>query len=304
MSQALPRVALVVSVAMWGMVFIGVHEALRHVDPFQLVAIRFTMIAVALLLVVVPRHGILRRYDTRDRWTVALSGLLAVPATNVAIVNAQQFLSPPLAALIMTSSPAIASILVGPMLGERLSLRRRAGFVVALAGVAVVIVSGSGEGELVVRNPWGAATALIAATGWALYTILQKRLASRGHPPVQAVSSALVLGALPLVALYPRTLPVTTQVPAPTWGWLVFLAFGGSLVPYLLWSWALNRVEASQAAAYMYLVPVFALLWSATILGLVPSLHSLSGGVVVVVGVALTQQVRSRPLPVPAGSAP
>jgi drug/metabolite transporter (DMT)-like permease len=39
----------------------------------------------------------------------------------------------------------------------------------------------------------------------------------------------------------------------------------------------------------MYLVPVFALLWTATLLGQAPSAVALGGGLVVLAGVALTQ---------------
>jgi drug/metabolite transporter (DMT)-like permease len=295
---------LVFSVAMWGMVFIGVHEVLFHLTPIGLVTVRFWLIAVTVLVLVVPRFGLLGRYRPGDRWLIVASGLLAVPATNVAIVNAQLYIEPALAALIMTSSPAIASVLVGPLLGERLTLRRRIGFVVALVGVAVVIFTGSGGAStLTVPNPWGAATAIIAATCWALYTIAQKRLAEGGYPPVHAVSTSLLIGGSSLVVFAPWVVPQLPGLAAPTWGWILFLAFGGSLIPYLMWSAALHRVEASQAVAYMYLVPVFALGWSALILGLVPPLKSLVGGVVVVAGVAMTQQYRRRaPVVEPIGS--
>jgi drug/metabolite transporter (DMT)-like permease len=303
-STGMARLFLVLAVSMWGLVFIGVHEVLPHLTPVGLVTVRFGLIAVTLAALSAPRYGVLRRYRRGDRWLVVASGLAAVPATNLAIVNAQQYIAPALAALIMTSSPAIASVLVGPLLGERLTMRRRIGFVVALAGAAIVILTGSGEGSpLVSRNPWGAATALIAATCWALYTLAQKRLAEKGYPPVHAVSASLLIGGASLVVLLPWVAPQLPGLEVPTWGWLVFMAFGGSLIPYFMWSAALHRLDASQAVAYMYLVPLFALMWSALILGNVPRLQSLAGGLVVIVGVALTQQFRARqpvePVPAP-----
>ena len=48
-------------------------------------------------------------------------------------------------------------------------------------------------------------------------------------------------------------------------------------------------MPVSRTAAFMYLVPVFALLWTATLLGQPPSAIAIGGGVVVLAGVALTQ---------------
>ena len=99
----------------------------------------------------------------------------------------------------------------------------------------------------------------------------------------------MIVGALVLVPLLPHALAGAEHLSAAGWGWLLFLAFGGSAGPYLLWAASLKSLPVSRTAAFMYLVPVFALLWTATLLGEAPSAIALAGGIVVMAGVALTQ---------------
>jgi drug/metabolite transporter (DMT)-like permease len=83
------------------------------------------------------------------------------------------------------------------------------------------------------------------------------------------------------------------------WLWLAFLAAGGTSIPYILWSAGLQVLPVSRTAAFMYLVPLFALGWTALLLGTAPTLIALAGGVVVLAGVALTQINRPQPVPAP-----
>ena len=102
----------------------------------------------------------------------------------------------------------------------------------------------------------------------------------------------MIVGALTMAPLYPHAIAGARDLSAGGWAWLVYLAIGGSSGPYILWSISLRSLSVSRTAAFMYLVPVFALFWTATLLGQAPSAIALGGGVVVLAGVALTQDKR------------
>lgn len=280
---------LLASVAMWGLVFIGVHELLPVMDPFQLATIRFTMSAAAYaaLLAATPS---LRPRLSRSQWRQLLVlAVFAVPGSQLAVLQGQRYLSPALAALVMSSSPAIAAVAAVVLLGERLTLRKTVGLGVALVGVVTIIVFGAGTGaDLSVTNPWGGGIVLLSAASWGVYTVLSKAVAAR-HPPLGAVAVVIVLGTVMLLPLAPHALSAVDDLGAREWAWMVYLAVGGSFLPYLVWMHSLRYLEAGQTVAYMYLVPVFALLWSLAVLGTVPTLTALAGGVAVILGVALAQ---------------
>jgi drug/metabolite transporter (DMT)-like permease len=282
---------LFVCAGLWGLVFIAVHELLPEVDPVQMMCVRFGLVALifAALLAV---HAGWRPKLTRQEWAVVLaSGVLAVPASQLAIVESQRYLSPPLASLLVTSSPAIAALLAAPMLRERVSARQAAGFAVALAGVAVIVLLGAGSGAaLEASDPLGAAVGVITPVSWALYTILSKPLAAR-HPPVGVVGVALIAGTLTLAPAFPHAVAGAGDLSLGGWLWIAYLAVGGTAAAYILWFAALRALPVGRTTAFMYVIPVFAMGWTALILGDLPTAVTLLGGALVVAGVALVQNV-------------
>jgi drug/metabolite transporter (DMT)-like permease len=107
-----------------------------------------------------------------------------------------------------------------------------------------------------------------------------------------------------LAPLYGGAVTGISTMIAADWGWLLFGAVGSTIVPWLLWFSAIDRVPANQAAGYLYLVPVCGVLWSAVILSDIPSAYAILGGVAVLAGVALTQTSQPRTSAVTAQAAP
>jgi drug/metabolite transporter (DMT)-like permease len=71
--------------------------------------------------------------------------------------------------------------------------------------------------------------------------------------------------------------------------------------PYILWAYGLRGLPVNRTAAFMYVIPVFAMGWTFLFLGEAPSGIALAGGAVVLAGVALTQsRERSTPASAPA----
>jgi drug/metabolite transporter (DMT)-like permease len=76
---------------------------------------------------------------------------------------------------------------------------------------------------------------------------------------------------------------------------------GGTMGPYILWAYGLRGLPVNRTAAFMYVIPVFAMGWTFLFLGEAPSAIALAGGAVVLAGVALTQsRARSIPASAPA----
>lgn len=284
------RVLLYVTVAGWGITFVANHELLETLDPFQIVTLRFVGVATAfaVFFLVVPSK---RPRLTRGQWgTLALGGLLAVPGAQVLAVAGQRFLPPAMTGLVVTSSPAIAAVLAYRFLHERLTARQVVGIVVALGGVAVVILFASGTGtDLTIDNPWGAALVVLSQVCWASYTVLGRSLAVR-HDPFTMVATVFLLGSLFLVPFLPHALDGVSQVSTSQWWWLLHLVVGGTLVPHVAWFVALRHLSANDTAVSMYLVPLYATLFSVLILDEQLTAIGLVGGAAILAGVGLAQR--------------
>lgn len=290
MSSFRLHASLVFNVVLWGFTFPAITKVLPYLDSVQIATLRFAMVAVFLggFMVLRPAHRpTLRKGDLRYLLVV---GILAVPVSQLTIVYAHNFLSPPLVSVIMSTSPAWAAVFAAMLLSERFDLRQIIGFTIALGGAAIVVLAGSADTEITVHNPWGAALALVTPASWALYTVMSKPLTTR-FSPITGVGVALIAGTATLVPFLPHAIAGLADLPAEGWVWLVYMAVGGSIVPYLIWFSALNRLKASQTAAYMFGVPFAALGASWLVLDIVPQALALAGGALVIVGVALTQLV-------------
>lgn len=284
--------ALMVVVIMWGLVFVAIARVLHSIDPVQLVVIRFTLIALVFagMFIVLPQRRP-HLNDWRDWLLFAAMGVIAVPGAQLTIVNGQRYLSPPLVSLVVTTSPAFAAIIAAFWLKERIVSRQAIGFLIALVGVAVVILAGSGTSTLSVDNPWGAALTVLSPMSWALYTVLTKTLTDR-FDPIAAVGLAMIAGSLSMLPLLPHAVAGLGDITPTGWGWMAFLVVGGTVVPYLVWWQALGHLTAATTTAYMYAIPVTALFWSWAVLGIVPSAVALLGGAVIIAGVAMIQFAR------------
>ena len=74
-------------------------------------------------------------------------------------------------------------------------------------------------------------------------------------------------------------------------GWLavMFLGVGCSGLGYLFWYAALERLEASQVAAFLYIEPLVTLAAAVVLLGESVVLTTILGGILVLAGVAIMQ---------------
>jgi drug/metabolite transporter (DMT)-like permease len=287
----LARATLLVAAASWGLTFVANHELLEVLAPVEITVLRFAMVSVALGLLITSVPALRPRF-TRVEWLLLLGGgVLAVPGAQLALTTGQRFLSPAMSGLVVAMGPAFAAVLAVTVLRERLLPRAWVGIALAFTGAAVVIVFTSGTGtELTVRNPWGAALVALAQLCWASFTVFSKTAVGR-HPPITVVSVAVIMGTVLLLPAAPGAVRAAVDLDPARWGWLLHLALLGTVVPYLIWFTALRQLPANETAAFMFLIPLFAMTWSAVVLGERPAWLGLVGGAAIVAGVALTQRL-------------
>lgn len=222
---------------------------------------------------------------------LVLLAAIGIPGSQLPAIHSQNYLSPSLASVLVTTSPAWAAVLSGWILRERLRGIQIAGFTIAFAGAAIVITFGSGSGALSVDNPWGAALCLLAPFTWAVFNVLYKR--EFGNlDPFSTIGVCLIIGSFVMIPFYSSAAGSLGEFSGSQWVWMIYTAIGGTVLAYYLWYWALQRLEANKTMSYNYAVPISALLWSWLVMGILPSSLSILGGVILVGGVYLTQTQR------------
>jgi drug/metabolite transporter (DMT)-like permease len=166
--------------------------------------------------------------------------------------------------------------------------RRWVGLAVAVSGAGVVALDERTAGGL-----GGAALVLGAAGCYGLWVVLQKRALATmplGHVTAWATWFGAGLTA-PLAAGAPHAI---ATAPAGAVADLLVLGLVLTLVPFLLWGWALARVQASVAAPALLLIGPCGALMGWMFLAEVPPATTVLGGLVTVAGVALANGIAQR----------
>jgi DME family drug/metabolite transporter len=153
-----------------------------------------------------------------------------------------------------TAPVIVAAISVG-LLGERLTRQLVVAAGLAIAGT-VTLVSPSDGASLDVRTGVGILLALGSALGYALLTIVSRRLARRYHP-----LTPLTIGfAVGSVALLPALLLEGAPVfyPVVSWGLLLYLGAVPTALAYVLFTIGMRTTVATVASLVTLIEPLTA----------------------------------------------
>jgi drug/metabolite transporter (DMT)-like permease len=179
-------------------------------------------------------------------------------------------------------NPILTALLAGLVLREKVTWGLAAAIAVSLAGVVIVSRPQSIFGGTDSLDPFAVGIALAGAAFSAAAYVTVRRLRTSDHP-------AVVVFYFPVVAT-PVFLPLALRVwvwPTP-FEWLVLLGVGvATQIAQICLTEGLGRTPAGPATTVGYVQIAFAMLWSATIFGVVPDLVALGGAALVFCGIAI-----------------
>ena len=290
--------ATVFVTAVWGVAFVGLKEVVAHGPPVTLAGARFVL-GGALLLPLLGRMAQAGPPAGRRARPVSAQEVLLVALLQTTLLYGLGFLgiqrtTAGASALLLNTNPVMVALLAWPMLGERLRLTSAAGIVLAVGGVATVAL-GSGFG-----SPVGIALLLAAALAWASASIVIKRMGAVDLVRLSCLQ--MLAGGFPLLAL---GIVFEHRLPHPTpaaWAWFVFLVIPATAVNFALWFRLLERYSATAMTSWLFLIPVFGVLSGAVFLDEPIGWRIIVGGLLVVLGLILTQrQAKDEEVVLPAG---
>ena len=201
----------------------------------------------------------------RDWPAIAVLGLLFFTLFPVLFNAALAFTTAARGALALSTLPLI-SIVIGAALGrETATLRKTAGVMVAMGGVALALISGLQQAP---QGAWrGDLLMVAAALCMALYGICSKPLIAR-YGAIPFTGMAMALGAVCLIGIgigRGSFAPVAAFGPSQWIATLYLGAIGGAFTFYL-WSYALDRTTPTRVAIAVTVNPISASLVGAVLL--------------------------------------
>jgi drug/metabolite transporter (DMT)-like permease len=300
----------------WGASFLFIKVALEGLSPGQVVLGRLTTGALALAVICAVK----RQRLPRDP---AVWGHLAVVAVLLCVFPflmfawAEQHVSSSVASILNAATPLMTmGVALAALPQERPTRTRLAGLLIGFVGVVVVLapwrtvdtietvetaetvgdtlVSSGAGGPLL----WGQLACLAATFSYGIAFVYLRRFVSpRGQPAVPVATVQVGLGALMMLALSPL---LATQPPHLSWRVAVAISALGVLGTGLAYVWNTRIVAdwgATSASTVTYLTPLVGVIAGTAALGERVSWNQPVGAVVVIAGIAVSQDRLSGLLP-------
>ena len=271
----------------WGFQQVLVKATIPELAPVFQAALRFAG-ATLLLLLWCRWRGV----KLFERDGTLLAGLLAgvLFAMEFATLYAGlQFSAASRLTVFLYTSPFWVAVLLHLFVKSE-KLRGVQWLGLGLAFLAVVLALGGGHNAAIYPNQaWGDLLALAAGLSWGLTTVVIR------STRLGQVSAEKLL--FYQVAVGTAVLPVLSSLLGEPWVWhfstfaalsLGVQTVGGAFASFLAWMWMLGRYPATKISAFVFLTPVFALLFGALwlnepiTLNLIGALALVAAGIVLV----------------------
>jgi drug/metabolite transporter (DMT)-like permease len=281
------EVSLVFAAIFWGLNFAATKYATATIPPLALVAMRFTVGGLLLLLVLrfLESKSKLRRSDVLP---MAALGCFGVATAQTGFTFGLSLTSAGSTGLIFATAP-VWGLLLGAVLGlERPTWKGVIGVALSVLGVALVVLDGlmSGHASLV-----GDLLVLVAAFCVGAYAVFSMPLLER-HTPL-AVATYPVLFGIPFLLLLssPQLLSLEWgSVGFGPWAAVAYAGVFATAFAFSAWQRGISRIGANRVLVYQYLITIVGVTSGIVFFGETLSVNKVVGGAVILLGVYLARR--------------
>lgn len=265
---------------------------LRSISPPVLASVRFTLASVLLLGIVLPFKRIRGQILTLGPWRIfILIGFLGTTLPSLFQNYGMVHLTAGISGVIQGAGPIYTALFAAYLLGEALGVRKIVGAAMAFSGTVLlsIVFKGGGTGSVL-----GITLLTLSAVTYSLYTVFVRKALLDRMNPMALLTGATLCGSLPLLFFTAIVEPVEQMISfnPSEMALISVLAVFSTVIAYACYVGALQRLEASKAAAFLFLIPVCALFFGFVFLGeSISQLESIFSALIII-GVVVAESGR------------
>ena len=273
----------------WGFQQVLVKATITEIAPVFQAAVRFT--AATVVLWGWCRWRGMPLFNRDGLWRAGLLAGALFSIEFACLYNALVYTSASRATVFIYTSPFWVALFV-PLVVKTERLRPAQWAGLFLAFVAVVFAFRDGLDPRGGANAWvGDLLALGAGMAWGLTTVVIRGSGLSRMSPEKLLfyQMAVSVVCLPVLSLWLGE-PWVWHWSAFGWFSMVLQTLVGAFASYLTWMWLLSHYPAMRISVFVFLTPVFALVFGAIWLREVISLHLVLAVALVAVGILLVNR--------------
>jgi drug/metabolite transporter (DMT)-like permease len=268
----------------WGTTWIASKEGVKHMPPMQLVAIRQFLGGILYV-----GYFLFKKtpWPKRHQWkTILILSLLNFVLSNGLSTWGVKYISSGLGAILGAIFP-IWIVIISYFRGEKLNSKAVIGIIICFSGVCIIFYEHLKD-FLDPNFSFGIFLSIIATLTWAFGTLYTKKKAASFNPyfslGLQMLISSLSL--FTVIGATGSTIPLT-EIPSNSWWSIAYLVIIGSVLTFIAFIYALQKLPAEINSIYAYINPVVAVILGAIMFGEPLTLYIAFGGFIVLVGLYL-----------------
>lgn len=241
----------------WGTTWFVSKLTVQYLPALQLTAIR--NIIAGLLLIIYFMRSEIKLPSAKEFGYLFLSGFLLIACSNGLTTIAIKFIPSFLGALISCLSPFVFVLANFIFFKEKTNARVILGLVIGFSGIALLLTSFRQE----MSDPnfaLGIALSLLAVITWPMGTLLTLNNKFSLSPYQSLGWQALFGGIILAISSYAtgQYIPIAS-IPNQAWVGCFYLIIAGSILSFLCYMYALQKLPLSLVTIYVYVNPLVAL---------------------------------------------
>lgn len=278
--------SLIFAMFIWASSFIALKAAMEDLGPFTVIFLRMLIASLCFLYFI--KSFFKYDFSKKDIKFILLLALFEPCLYFIFESKALQFTSASQAGMITSLMPIITAMAAGYFLKEIITKQLIFGSLIAMSGA--IFLSFQGVTTTSSPNPLlGNFLELLAMVCGAGYTITARYLSDKYSAlfitAIQAFIGAIFFTPLFIYEYFTIPLNITMN----SFLWVLYLGVVVTLAGYGLYNYALTKIQASKAAVFVYLIPVFTLILAYFILNEKLSVLELIACLVILFGVFISE---------------
>ncbi len=280
----------VLAMLFWGMSFIWSKIVMETYSPVTTIFFRLiiSVLAMFLFIFITKQTEVIKRKDLKFLILSSIfNPFLYFIGENFGLQN----VSASLTSVIISTIPVITPFIVIFFYSEKITKLNILGLILSFIGVLIIIFSDSDKLE---GNFVGIALLFMAVISAIFYTIFVKKL-SNSYKAITIVAWQNLFGIilfLPLFLYFDFNEVIHITPNYKTLFSLAMLGILASSAAFIFYTYAIKMLGIIKTNLYTNLVPVFAFIFSFIVLGETVTLLKISGLVIVLLGVVLSESNR------------
>jgi drug/metabolite transporter (DMT)-like permease len=271
----------------WGLSFVWFKIVIKYYEPVTIIFLRL-LISGSLLMLFLIITGKFERIHRKDvKWFFALAFTQPL-CYFLGESFGLKLVSSTIASVIISTIPVFSPIVAYYTIREKFSGYSLAGILISFAGVMIMILR---KDFSLSAAPFGIALLFFAVFSALFYAVIIRKFSFR-YSPLTIITAQNVIGIfyfLPLFLVLDFSHFITVKPTVELISALLQLSVFASIFAYMLYISVLREFGVTKANVFTNLIPIFTAIASWIILGEILTIIKVTGMIVVISGVIVSQ---------------